>query len=48
VSYLRRVLARVDPSLSALRIASALVQMCEENRVLCVKYLERAAAVVNE
>jgi len=44
VSYLRKVLLRVDPSLTAQQVALALVQMCEENRVLCVRYLERARA----
>jgi hypothetical protein len=44
VSYLRRILLRVDPSLTAQQVALALVQMCEENRVLCVRYLERARA----
>ena len=41
VDSLRRILLRVDPSMSAQQIALALVQMCEENRVFCAKYLER-------
>jgi hypothetical protein len=41
VSYLRKILLKVDPSLPANKIAEALVQMCEENRVFCAKYLDR-------
>jgi len=39
MSYLRKILSKVDPSLTANVIAERLVQMCEENRELCRKYL---------
>jgi hypothetical protein len=39
MSYLRKILNRVDPSLSASVIAEKLVKMCEENKELCRKYL---------
>jgi hypothetical protein len=39
VSYLRKILAAVDPNLSAQKIAEALVKMCLENRELCRKYV---------
>jgi hypothetical protein len=39
MSYLRRILSQVDPSLSANVIAERLVKMCQENKDLCKKYL---------
>ena len=39
MSYLRKILEHVDPSLSANVIAERLVKMCEENKELCKKYL---------
>jgi len=39
MSYLRRILSQVDPSLSANIIAEKLVKMCKENQELCKKYL---------
>jgi hypothetical protein len=39
MSYLRRILSKVDPSLSANIIAERLVRMCLENRELCKRYL---------
>ena len=39
MSYLRRILSQVDPSLSANVIAERLVEMCKENKELCRKYL---------
>jgi hypothetical protein len=39
MSYLRKILNRVDPSLTAIVIAERLVKMCEENKELCEKYL---------
>jgi len=39
MSYLRKILNQVDPSLSANIIAMKLVKMCEENKELCMKYL---------
>jgi hypothetical protein len=39
MSYLRKILNQVDPSLSANVIAMKLVKMCEENKELCMKYL---------
>jgi hypothetical protein len=39
MSYLRKILSKVDPSLTANVIAERLVKMCEENRELCKKYL---------
>jgi hypothetical protein len=39
MSYLRRILSQVDPSLSANIIAERLVKMCQENRELCRKYV---------
>jgi len=39
MSYLRKILNQVDPSLSANVIAERLVKMCEENKELCRKYI---------
>jgi len=39
MSYLRKILSQVDPSLSANIIAMKLVKMCKENKELCMKYL---------
>jgi hypothetical protein len=39
MSYLRRILSQVDPSLSANIIAERLVKMCQENKELCRKYV---------
>jgi len=39
MSYLRKILNQVDPSLSANVIAERLVKMCLENRELCRKYV---------
>jgi hypothetical protein len=39
MSYLRRILAQVDPNLSAQLIAERLVRMCKENQELCRKYV---------
>jgi hypothetical protein len=39
MSYLRRILSQVDPSLSANIIAERLVRMCRENPDLCRKYV---------
>jgi hypothetical protein len=39
MSYLRKILSQVDPSLSANIIAERLVKMCQENKDLCKKYL---------
>jgi hypothetical protein len=39
MSYLRRILSQVDPSLSTNIIAERLVRMCRENPDLCRKYV---------
>jgi hypothetical protein len=39
MSYLRKILAQVDPNLSANVIAERLVKMCIENKELCKKYV---------
>jgi hypothetical protein len=39
MSYLRKILSQVDPSLSANVIAERLVKMCKEHKELCKKYL---------
>jgi hypothetical protein len=39
MSYLRKILGQVDPSLSANVIAERLVRMCQENKELCRKYV---------
>jgi hypothetical protein len=39
MSYLKKILNQVDPTLSAKKIAEALVKMCMENRELCQKYV---------
>jgi len=39
MSYLRKILGQVDPSLSANVIAERLVKMCLENKELCQKYV---------
>jgi hypothetical protein len=39
MSYLRRILNQVDPSLSAIIIAERLVKMCRENPELCKRYV---------
>ena len=39
MSYLRKILAQVDPNISAQEIARSLVRMCMENRELCRKYV---------
>jgi hypothetical protein len=39
MSYLRKILAQVDPNLSANVIAERLVKMCIENKELCRKYV---------
>jgi len=39
MSYLRKILSQVDPSLSAQLIAERLVKMCLENKELCKRYI---------
>jgi len=39
MSYLRKILSQVDPSLSAQLIAERLVLMCLENKELCRRYI---------
>jgi len=40
MSHIRKVLSKVNPTLSAYEIARRLVKMCEENRELCEKYVK--------
>jgi hypothetical protein len=39
MTYLRKILAQIDPNLSAQLIAEKLVKMCKENPDLCKKYV---------